>query len=92
MNNERKLKMLILIDDIKLGSKEEFFAYVSTQIEGKEINSIDDLREYLLSTDRETELILSDIDEAEDQKFAEDLKLLLEGVSSTNSNIKFTLM
>ena len=80
--------MLILIDDIKLGSKEEFFAYVSTQIEGKEINS----REYLLSTDRETELILSDIDEAEDQKFAEDLKLLLEGVSSTNSNIKFTLM
>ncbi|SDB47562.1 hypothetical protein SAMN02910317_02401 [Ruminococcaceae bacterium FB2012] len=84
--------MLILIDDIKLGSKEEFFAYVSTQIEGKEINSIDDLREYLLSTDRETELILSDIDEAEDQKFAEDLKLLLEGVSSTNSNIKFTLM
>ena len=84
--------MIILIDDIKLNNEEEFLAYVDSMIKDASINSIDALREYLLSADEEIELIVSDIDEVKDQRFAEDLKMHFDGVSTANKNIKFTLM
>ena len=84
--------MIILVDDIKLNNEEEFFVYINTLIEDAEIDSFDTLREYLLSTDKPTELIISDIDEVKNKRFAEDIKMLFEGVSTANSKITFSLM
>ena len=84
--------MIILIDDIKLNNEEEFFVYINNLIKDCEIDSLDTLRDYLLSADEDIELIISDIDEVENQRFADDLRMIFEGVTSANSKIKFTLM
>ena len=84
--------MLLLIDDIKLNNEEEFTAYIDSVLEDVKINTFDDFRDFLIATDKNIELIVSDYDQIEDKSFAVKAMELFEDASDAKSNIKLTKM
>ena len=84
--------MLVLIDDIKMRDEGEFLSYINTTFADKEITDLDMLYDYLLQTDKEIELLVSDYNEIEDKTFASQVLKVLTLARDARANIKLTMM
>ncbi|MBR4555678.1 MAG: hypothetical protein IKO27_08830 [Ruminococcus sp.] len=84
--------MIVLIDDIKLRNDEEFFAYIDSIFSGVKIGSLDELAQYLLSTDETIELLVSDYEQIEDKSFASKVMKVFIDARDARDNIKLTQM
>ncbi|MBQ6633340.1 MAG: hypothetical protein IJH80_04035 [Ruminococcus sp.] len=84
--------MLVLIDDIKMRDEGEFLSYINTTFADKEITDLDMLYDYLLQTDKEIELLVSDYNEIEDKTFASKVLKVLTLARDARANIKLTMM
>lgn len=84
--------MIVLVDDIKLNDETEFLEYINTIFSDAEIKSLDELYEYLLTTENEVELLISDFDQVKNTSLAERVILIFTDASESRSNIKLTRM
>ena len=84
--------MLVLIDDIKMRDEGEFLSYINTTFADKEITDLDMLYDYLLQTDKEIELLVSDYNKIEDKTFASKVLKVLTLARDARANIKLTMM
>ncbi len=84
--------MLLLIDDIKLRDKDDFLAYMDSLIGDAEIDSLESLSQYLMKTDKQIELMVSDFDEIDDKSFASQAMNVFVDASDARQNIKLTVM
>ena len=84
--------MLLLIDDIKLRDKDDFLAYMDSLIGDAEIDSLESLSQYLMKTDKQIELMVSDYDEIDDKSFASQAMSVFVDASDARQNIKLTVM
>ena len=84
--------MLVLIDDIKLDNEADFLAYIDEALPGDRISSLTDLADYLLSTDEEIELIVSDLDEAKDKSLVSSVMKIFTDASDAKQTIRLTKM
>ena len=83
--------MLVLIDDIKMRDEGEFLSYINTTFADKEITDLDMLYDYLLQTDKEIELLVSDYNEIEDKTYAAQVLKTLTLARDARANIKLTM-
>ena len=84
--------MLVLIDDIKMRDEGEFLSYINMTFSDKEITDLEMLYDYLLQTDKEIELLVSDYNEIEDKTYAAQVLKTLTLARDARPNIKLTMM
>lgn len=84
--------MLVLLDDMKVRNKIEFLRYIRNEFDDLRSTEIDDLKDYLLQTNKEVEFIVSDFDTIEDNDFADKVLEILQDAARSNKNISVTMM
>lgn len=84
--------MLVLLDDMKVRNKIEFLRYIRNEFDDLRSTEIDDLKDYLLQTNKEVEFIVSDFDTIEDNDFADKVLEILQDAARSNKNISITMM
>lgn len=84
--------MLVLLDDLKVRNKIEFLRYIRNEFDDLRSTEIDDLKDYLLQTNKEVEFIVSDFDTIEDNDFADKVLEILQDAARSNKNISVTMM
>ncbi|GEM_PF-2223219 len=86
--------MIVLLDDIKLRTAEEFLPYINAELKAEEVNSLDELSVYLNTAAEEIEFLVSDYDEIGDgeKTFAARVMNVLWEAKRKNDNIKITMM
>ena len=84
--------MLVLIDDIKMREEDVFIGYINTTFSDCEIESLDELYDYLLKTDKDIEFLVSDYEDIEDKTFASKALKVLTFSRDARENIKLTMM
>ena len=84
--------MLVLIDDIMFKSEPDFLGYISSVISDKSFETLEELAEFLLYTDKEIELLVSDFDEAEDKSLSAKVLKIFTDAADAKQNIKLTMM
>lgn len=86
--------MLILLDDIKLNDKNDFFLYINCFFKDKEILNEDALYDHLAETSEKLEFIINDFDEVKEESrtFANKIMKILLDARNRNRNIKLTIM
>jgi hypothetical protein len=84
--------MLVLLDDMKVRNKIEFLRYIRNEFDDLRSTEIDDVKDYLLQTNKEIEFIVSDFDTMEDNDFADKVLEILQDAARSNKNISITMM
>lgn len=86
--------MIVLLDDIKLRTAEEFLPYINAELGSGEVNDLEQLSLFLDTADEEIEFLVSDYDEIGDgeKTFAARVMNVLWEAKRKNPNIRITMM
>lgn len=86
--------MIILIDDIKLRSAEDFIPYINAELKGCDITEPEELSAWLNKVGEETEFLVSDLGEIPEgeSSYAARVMKVLRTARDKNPLIKLTIM
>ena len=91
---ERRKKMIVLLDDIKIRNDKVFFPYISMSLGAGKIGSLEDLGAALSAAEDEIEFLVSDYNDVpvEEKDYASKVMDVLLSAKDNNPKIKITMM